>query len=58
MGIREENLREKLAVTYDLAGIVADTAQFLRAYQRGESKGKKENIQQIISKWERVIKRL
>lgn len=58
MGIREENLKEKLAVVYDLAGITADTSQFQRAFLRGESKGKKSNIKQIITKWERVMKRL
>lgn len=54
MGILLEKYREKLDVSYDIAGIVADVAQLGRAYLRGDSRGIKKNVTQIIRKLEKV----
>ena len=58
MGTHEENRKEKLNVSYDLFGIGADVCQLARAYLRGESKGVRKNISQIITKLEKIRKRI
>lgn len=58
MGSHWEICREKLDVTYTLFGIAADVSQLARAYIRGENKGVKRNITQMISKLEKIRKRL
>ncbi len=54
----EESRKEKIDVLYNLSGISADVNQAARAYIRGESKGVKKNISQIISKLEKIRKRI
>jgi len=58
MATHEETRKEKIDVLYNLSGISADVNQMARAYIRGESKGIKKNISQIISKLEQVRKRI
>jgi len=53
-----EICKEKLDVAYILFGIGADVSQLARSYIRGEAKGVKKNITQIISKLEKIRKRL
>lgn len=53
-----EVCKEKLDVAYTLFGIGADVSQLARAYIRGENKGVKRNITQIISKLDKIHKRL
>lgn len=55
---REESRQEKIDILYNLSGISADVNQMARAYIRGEAKGIKKNISQIISKLEKVRKRI
>ncbi len=50
--------REKLCVAYTIAGINADVAQLSRAYLRGDKRGMKKNVTQIIKKLEKVRKLL
>jgi len=50
--------REKISVAYNIAGINADVAQLGRAYLRGDNRGMKTNITQIIKKLEKVRKLL
>lgn len=54
MGILLEKYREKLDVAYNISGIGADVNQLLRAYMRGDSRGMKKNVSQIIKKLEKV----
>ncbi len=54
----EENRKEKLDVSYDLFGLSADISQLARAYLRSEAKGVKKNISQMITKLEKVRKRI
>ena len=54
----EDNRKEKLAVSYDLFGLSADISQLARAYLRSESKGVKKNIAQMITKLEKIRKRI
>lgn len=56
MGILLEKYREKLEIAYNIAGINADVAQLGRAYLRGDSRGMKKNVTQIIKKLEKVRK--
>jgi len=58
MKSHEESRKEKLDVMYTLSGIVADVAQLGRAYLRGDTRGMKTNILQIIRKLEKVTKLL
>jgi hypothetical protein len=58
MATHEETRKEKLAVSYDFSGIGADVAQAYRAYYRGETKGVKKNLLQIITKLEKIRKRI
>lgn len=58
MKSHEENRKEKLEVMYTLSGIVADVAQLGRAYLRNDTKGMRRNIKQIITKLDKVSKRL
>lgn len=58
MGSREESCREKVEILYILSGLSADANQLARAYIRGEAKGVKKNISQIISKFEKIQKRI
>ena len=58
MGPREASRQEKIDVLYILSGLSADASQLARAYIRGEAKGVKKNISQIISKFEKVQKRI
>ena len=58
MATHEELRKEKIEVLYNLSGISADVNQMARAYIRGEAKGIKKNISQIISKLEQVRKRI
>lgn len=58
MTLHEDTRQEKLKVTYDLFGIGADVCQLSRAYLRGDSKGVKKNINQLIIKLQRINKKL
>ena len=58
MKTHEESRKEKIDVLYNLSGISADVNQMARAYIRGEARGVKKNISQIISKLEKVRKRI
>ena len=58
MGTHEENRKEKIDVLYNISGISADVNQMGRAYIRGESKGVKKNISQLITKLEKIRKRI
>lgn len=58
MGTREESRQEKIAVLYNFSGISADVNQAARAYIRGESEGVKKNISQMITKLEKIRKRI
>ena len=58
MATHWEICKEKLEVTYILFGIGADVNQLARSYIRGESKGVKRNITQIITKLEKIRKRI
>lgn len=58
MGILLEKYRKRLQVSYDIAGIAADVTQLGRAYLRGDSRGMKKNVAQIIRKLEKVRKLL
>ncbi len=53
-----ESCKEKLDISYILFGISADVAQLVRAFIRGEANGIKRNITQIISKLEKIRKRI
>lgn len=53
-----ERYREKLDISYTLAGIQADVGQLLRAYLRGDSRGKKKNVKQIIRKLDKIHDRI
>ena len=56
MGIREKKHKYKFDALYILAGITADVSQLTRAFMRGEKKGVKRNIRQIIKKLDNLIK--
>lgn len=58
MGTHQETNREKLDIVYQFLGISADAAQCARAYIRGEPKGVKKNISQIIVKLDKIHKRV
>lgn len=58
MATHEEIRKEKIDVLYNFSGISADVNQAARAYIRGEPKGVKRNISQIISKLEKIRKRI
>lgn len=58
MGALLEKYREKFDTSYTLAGITADVAQLERAYLRGDSRGMKRNVTQIIRKLDKVKKSL
>ena len=58
MVTHEESNKEKLEVVYQFSGISADAAQCSRAYTRGNSKGVKKNISQMINKLEKIRKRI
>ncbi len=53
-----EVCKEKLDVTYALFGIGADVCQLARYYIRRDPKGVRKNIVQIISKLEKIRKRI
>jgi len=54
----DETRKEKLEVVYLLDGISADVSQLSRAYIRGENKGVRRNIVQIITQLEKIQKRI
>lgn len=56
MGILLEKYRDRLGISYDLFGISADVTQLGRAYLRGDSRGMKKNVLQIIRKLEKIRK--
>jgi len=58
MVTHDENRKEKLDVSYNLFGLSADISQLARAYLRNESKGVKKNIAQMITKLEKIRKRI
>lgn len=58
MGILHERCRCKIEVAYTLFGISADVSQLARSYLRGEKKGVKRNVTQIIKKLEKAKKSL
>ncbi len=58
MATHDEIRQEKIDVLYNFSGISADVNQAARAYIRGEPKGVKKNISQIISKLEKIRKRI
>lgn len=58
MGTHESNRKEKIDVLYDMHGINADVSQMARAYIRGENKGVKRNLTQMITKLEKIRKRI
>lgn len=58
MATHEENRKEKLDISYDMFGMGADVCQMARAYLRGESKGVKKNITQMVTKLEKIRKRI
>jgi len=58
MVTHEETRKEKIDVLYNISGISADVNQMGRAYIRGEAKGVRKNISQIISKLEKVSKKI
>ena len=58
MGNHWEICKEKLDISYVLFGIGADVCQLARSYIRGEAKGVKRNITQIISKLEKIRKKI
>jgi len=58
MASHEESRKEKIDVLYEISGISADVNQIGRAYIRGEPKGVKKNILQIIAKLEKIRKRI
>ena len=58
MVTHEETRKEKIDILYNLSGISADVNQMARAYIRGESKGVKKNLSQMIIKLEKIRKRI
>lgn len=58
MNSYEKRLKEKLDVSYDLHGISADANQLARANLRNEPKGVRKNISQMITKLEKIRKRI
>ena len=54
----EETRKEKIDVLYNFSGLSADVNQMARAYIRGESKGVKKNLSQMIIKLEKIRKRI
>jgi len=56
MATHWEVCKEKLDTAYVLFGIAADVSQLARSYIRGENKGVKRNVTQIISKLEKIRK--
>lgn len=54
----EQTRQEKLDLDYEIFGIVADFAQLARAIRRGEMKGIKKNINQIIKKLDKISKKI
>lgn len=58
MATHDESRKEKLDVCYILFGISADVCQLARANLRGEAKGVSKNITQIVTKLEKIRKRL
>ncbi len=58
MVTHEESRKEKIDILYNLSGISADVNQMARAYIRGESKGIKKNLSQMIIKLEKIRKRI
>ncbi len=58
MVTHDDTRKEKLDVVYNLFGIAADVSQLARAYIRGEAKGKKKNISQIITKLQKIQNRI
>lgn len=54
----EESRKEKIDSLYILSGISADVNQMARAHIRGEAKRVKMDISQIISKLEKIRKRI
>ena len=58
MTTHEETRKEKIDVLYILSGISADVNQMARAHIRGEIKGVKRNISQIITKLEKIRKKI
>ena len=54
----EESRKEKLNIVYDMFGLGADICQLSRAYLRGEKKGMSKNISQMITKLEKIRKRI
>ena len=58
MKTHEETRKEKIDVLYHFSGISADVNQMARAYIRGEAKGVKKNISQMITKLDKIQKRI
>ena len=58
MPTHDNTRKEKLDVVYLLTGMGADVAQLTRAYIRGENKGVKKNIHQIITQLQKIHKRI
>ena len=54
MGVLLDSCRGQRDVLYTLAGIAADVCQLARAYKRGEKKGVRRNIAQIVRKLEKI----
>jgi len=58
MGSHWEACKEKLDVAYTLFGIGVDVNQLARSYIRNEKVGVRRNISQMITKLEKVRKRI
>ena len=56
MKTHEVTRKEKITLLYTLSGLSADVNQLARAYIRGENKGVKKNISQMIIKLEKIRK--
>ena len=55
MGVRYDKCKQLIANSYVLFGIIADMAQLARAMHRGEGKGVKRNLKQIIKKLDKLL---
>ena len=58
MTTHDEIRKEKLDVSYNIFGLGADMNQMGRAYLRSDPKGVRRNITQIITKLEKIRKRI
>lgn len=58
MVTHEETRKEKLEISNIFLKLSADTSQTGIAYGRGDKRGVRRNISQIITQWEKIRKRI